>query len=167
MSLYASIANGLQVRHITCSQPYQSKPVTIRQHALASALEDAAESRSPSPEPLTHVQEQKKLREETIAAFHTSVDVKDEDGEDEEDLLVLREKTKDEIEKEEEEYRAYLQREVGEDLAELITVEGEETAKVEGEDAQEEEPKRKKRKKEKKSQLNKSKQDDDQEFLLK
>ena len=141
----------------------QSKPLTIRQHALASALQDATGSRSPSPEPLTHVQEQSKLREETIAAFHTAVD---EDG-DEDDLLVLREKTKDELEKEEEEYRAYLQREVGEDLSGLITVETEGTELgADAADAQEGSPK-KKRKKEKKEKPGKSKQDEDQEFLMK
>ncbi|KAI0740658.1 KRI1-like family C-terminal-domain-containing protein [Earliella scabrosa] len=140
----------------------KSKPLTIRQHALASALEDATGSRSPSPKPLTHVQEQSKLREETIAAFHTAVD---EDG-DEDDLLVLREKTKDELEKEEEEYRAYLQREVGEDLSGLITVETEGTELgADAADAQEGSPK-KKRKKEKKEKPGKSKQDEDQEFLM-
>lgn len=135
----------------------------MRQHALASALEEAAGSRTPSPEPLTHVEEQSKLRDETIAAFHTAVDGKTSDEED--DLLVLREKTKDEIEREEEEYRAYLQREVGEDLSGLITVEAE---SGEGAAQAEEGERPKKSKKEKKSaKSGKSKQDDDQEFLLK
>ncbi|KAH9925911.1 Krr1-domain-containing protein [Epithele typhae] len=96
----------------------KSKPLTFRQAALDSALRG---SRSPTPEPapLTHVQEQARLRKDTIAAFHGAVD-----DEDEEELLVPREKTKDETEREEEEYRAFLQREVGEDLSGLITVEG-------------------------------------------
>ena len=76
-------------------------------------------SRSPSPEPLTYVQEQSALRKEAIEAFHSATkgqdEAIDEDGSDD-DLLVLREKTKDEIQKEEEEYRDFLQREVGEDL---------------------------------------------------
>ncbi|KIM31167.1 hypothetical protein M408DRAFT_65240 [Serendipita vermifera MAFF 305830] len=44
---------------------------------------------------------------------------------DEDELLVAREKTKDEIEREEEEYREFLEREVGQiaDIKELITVE--------------------------------------------
>ncbi|KAI0748330.1 KRI1-like family C-terminal-domain-containing protein [Daedaleopsis nitida] len=147
---------------LTRAQKDKSKPITIRQHALASALEDAAGSRSPSPEPLTHAQEQSKLREETIAAFHASVGVKDEEEDDE--LLVLREKTKDEIEREEEEYRAYLQREVGEDLSGLITVEHDAAAVVDvPEDVT---MKSKKSKKDKKAKLGKSKQEEDQEFLM-
>ncbi|RPD57542.1 Krr1-domain-containing protein [Lentinus tigrinus ALCF2SS1-7] len=144
----------------------KSKPLTMRQHALASALEEASGSRTPSPEPLTHVEEQSKLRDETIAAFHTAVG--DEAGDEaEDDFLVLREKTKDEIEKEDEEYRAYLQREVGEDLSELITIEREA-----GEGAQQpeepegEKPKKKSKKEKKKAKSGKSKQDEDQEFLM-
>ncbi|RDX56693.1 Krr1-domain-containing protein [Lentinus brumalis] len=142
----------------------KSKPLTIRQHALASALEEASGTRTPSPEPLTHVEEQSKLRDETIAAFHTALDG-EERSDEEDDLLVLREKTKDEIEKEEEEYRAYLQREVGEDLSELITIEAD--SGVGAVPAEEEERPKKKGKKEKKtSKSGKSKQDEDQEFLL-
>ena len=144
----------------------QSKPLTIRQHALASAIKDATGSRSPSPEPLTHVEEQQKLREETIAAFHAAADgVGDED-----DLLVPREKTKDEIEREEEEYRAFLEREVGQDLAEIITVdEGQGEASSAGVKEEEEkaESKKKKKGKKEKEKSGKTKQDDDQEFLMK
>ncbi|KAI0764323.1 KRI1-like family C-terminal-domain-containing protein [Trametes elegans] len=143
----------------------KSKPLTIRQHALASALEESG-SRSPSPQPLTHTEEQEKLRKETIAAFHTSVDAKDEAEED--DFLIPREKTKDEIEREEEEYRAFLEREVGEDLTGLVAVEGDETGVLnsadEEDDAEHKKQKRKKEKKEKKSA--KSKVEEDQEFLL-
>ena len=79
-------------------------------------------------------------------------------------MLVLREKTKDEIEKEEEEYRAYLQREVGGDLADIITVDAESDPQPE-----EDERPKKKSKKEKKEKATgkKTKQDDDQEFLMK
>ena len=78
-------------------------------------------SRSPSPVVAlpTHVEEQKALRDETIRAFTQAADA------EEDDFLIPREKTKDELELEEEEYRAFLQREVGEDLSALITVEGE------------------------------------------
>ncbi|KAG6897712.1 hypothetical protein C0992_011922 [Termitomyces sp. T32_za158] len=92
----------------------KSKPVTIRQMALESALDHDA--RSPSPEPLTHVVEQRNLRNETIAAFHDAI------GDQDEDFLVLREKTKDEQELEEEEYREFLEREVGGDLRELVDI---------------------------------------------
>lgn len=142
--------------------------MTIRQHALASALEDVSGSRSPSPEPLTYVQEQERLREDTIAAFKAAV----EDGDDDNDFLVPREKTKDEIEREEEEYRAFLEREVGPDLAEIITVEdgaAEADGVVDGGEDGEELKKKKKSKKGKatKVQSGKSKQDEDQEFLMK
>src|ERR1700735_5494596 len=78
-------------------------------------------SRTPSPEveqPLTHVEEQEILRIETIAAFHGAVDNQPED-----DFLIPREKTQDEREREEEEYRAFLEREVG-DLREVVSVDG-------------------------------------------
>ncbi|KAI0359278.1 Krr1-domain-containing protein [Trametes cingulata] len=148
------------------SEKDKSKPLTIRQHALASALEDAR-SRSPSPQPLTHMEEQQELRQETIAAFHTAVDAKD-DVEEEDDFLIPREKTKDEIEREEEEYRAFLQREVGEDLTGLVTVDGDTAGVLDGADeAEDAGPAKKKSKKEKKEKKPaKSKQEEDQEFLM-
>ncbi|KAI1786629.1 Krr1-domain-containing protein [Ganoderma leucocontextum] len=147
----------------------KSKPLTLRQHALASAFEDPSGSRSPSPEPLTYVQEQTQLREDTIAAFKAAVNGEDEDD----DFLVPREKTKDEVEGEEEEYRAFLEREVGQGLAGIITVEvGAGIADGVGGEADEgEEPKKKKKSKkdkETKAKSGKSKQDQDQdqEFLM-
>ena len=139
----------------------------MRQHALASALEDA-QSRSPSPQPLTHMEEQEELRKETISAFHTAV--KPQDDVEEDDFLVPREKTKDEIEQEEEEYRAFLQREVGEDLTGLVTVDPDSAGILDG--ADEEEPvggKKKKAKQEKQKEKKpaKNKQEEDQEFLMK
>ncbi|KAI0628411.1 KRI1-like family C-terminal-domain-containing protein [Trametes polyzona] len=144
----------------------KSKPLTIRQHALASALEDAA-SRSPSPQPLTHIEEQQALRSETIAAFHTAVEAKAE-VEEEDDFLVPREKTKDEIEREEEEYRAFLQREVGEDLTGLVTVDADTVGILDGADEGDDSSSKKKAKKEKRQEKKpaKSKQEEDQEFLM-
>jgi protein KRI1 len=123
------------------------------------------------------------LRNETISAFHTAV----LDG-DEEDLLVPREKTKDEMEREEEDYKEWLQREVGEDLRELVTVEprlvGEESEiaddfKEEEKDGGEAvETKKKKKKKDKNNKAAEgnadqilqtkamSKEEADQQFLL-
>ncbi|KAN0081344.1 KRI1-like family C-terminal domain containing protein [Tylopilus felleus] len=99
----------------------KSKPLTIREAALADALADAdSHSRSPSPRPLTHTEEQALLRSETRAAFHSAVD-SDAQGE-EDDLLIARSRTRDEIELEEEEYKAFLEREVGEDLHNFVTV---------------------------------------------
>ncbi|KAK0502995.1 KRI1-like family C-terminal-domain-containing protein [Armillaria luteobubalina] len=134
----------------------QSKPVTLRQVVLESTLNPT--SRSPSPE-LTHVEAQHELRKETIAAFH-----EDEADRDDDDLLVPREKTKDEREEEEEEYRDFLQREVGGDLKELV-------AFHDSEDVIKQEPEQggvptKSRKKSKGVASNKSKEDENQEFLM-
>ncbi|EKM53575.1 uncharacterized protein PHACADRAFT_186206 [Phanerochaete carnosa HHB-10118-sp] len=138
----------------------KSKPLTIKQQNLEAALRP--DSRSPSPEPMTHVKEQKALRSETIAAFHTAV--KDADSED--DLLVPREKTKDELEREEEEYQEYLKREVGTDLKELITLDEEMSAFI-ADVEMEESKESKKAKKEKKVKKEKSvKREEDQEFLM-
>ncbi|GLB37339.1 putative KRI1-like family protein [Lyophyllum shimeji] len=150
----------------------KSKPVTIRQVALQSALDP--ESRSPSPEPLPHVEEQRVLRDETIAAFHNAVEG-DADGDD---LLIPREKTRDEQELEEEEYRAFLEREVG-DLQGLVTADVEkvdadaEVAEASqvvdgGAGKQGKEKKKKARDGEasKETVSSKSRQEADQEFLM-
>lgn len=104
--------------------------LTIKQHAISSILQPT--SRSPSPEILTHAQEQEKLRSETISAFHHGVDEND-DG-----MFELREKTKDDIEREEEEYQEYLKKEVGEDIRDLINIDDGITAKKVREQADEE-----------------------------
>jgi hypothetical protein len=117
-------------------------------------------SRSPSPEPLTHVQEQATLRKETISAFHTATTG---NNDDEDDLLVPREKTKDEQDREEEEYRAFLEHEVG-DLKDIIAIEP-----YEGEGEAEEGQKKKKKVQKVDGTISKrkSKEDKDQEFLMK
>ncbi|KAG6331753.1 hypothetical protein ID866_7334 [Astraeus odoratus] len=157
----------------------KSKLLTIRQAVLSAALQDGqAPSRSPSPPPLTHVDEQNLLQSETRAAFHGAIDLLNIDAEDDEDLLIPRSRTRDEAELEEEEYKTFLEREVGEDLQELITVD----QSVAREDAAEEDD-RKERKKSKKERKNdkviskdagatvtnskmKSKEDEDHEFLM-
>jgi protein KRI1 len=125
----------------------------MRQVVLDSVLNKT--SRSPSPNIIPHIEEQRALRNETITTFHQAVD-----GDD--DLLVLREKTKDETEREEEEYREFLQREVGEDLADLVTVEKDLAGSREKNEAG---AKRKKKKPE--ADKKNSKEDADQEFLVK
>ena len=98
----------------------------MRQHMLNSQLNPTSRSPSPDPDQLpTHVEEQIKLRKETISAFHTAVGgggADEEDGDEDDGFLVPREKTKDELEQEEEEYREFLAREVGEDIGGLVTV---------------------------------------------
>lgn len=119
-------------------------------------------SRSPSPDHAlpTHVENQEAIRTETISAFQHAVEEHDE-----EDFLVLREKTKDELEREEEEYREFLKREVGENINGLITVENNLT--VAPEDAEGEQD-RKTLKQGSKSVRTKGKgrQETDQEFLV-
>jgi len=117
------------------------------------------------------------LRKETIAAFHGAVvegrtrtreesgEEKDDNGDGDDDFLVPREKTKDELLKEEEEYRAFLEREVGEDLAGLITVEG---SVLDGVAVEEAEPKGKKKKRKKEQgKIDSNKEQKDHEFLMK
>ncbi|KAG8742935.1 hypothetical protein FRC10_000723 [Ceratobasidium sp. 414] len=96
-----------------------SKPLTIKQQNLAALLESSSRPTSPTPAPLTHAQEQEALRDETISAFHNAVQEED----DEDGLLTLREGVRDEAELREEEYKDFLQREVGEDLSGLMWVE--------------------------------------------
>jgi len=108
----------------------------------------------------THTEEQRQLLEETRAAFHTAVD-DDDDG-----LLIPREKTKDEIELEEEEYRDYLKREVGEDLEGLIVVGNSGGNEKSEDDTVKEKESKKKKKKSTKATEAKGK-DTDQEFLMK
>ncbi len=100
----------------------EDKPLTLLEQRLTPALDAPTSSRSaspsaPSPLPPTHAEEQAALRAETIAEFHTSTAADDIDGEvakqEEGSLFTLREKTRDEVEREEAEYRAYLEREVG------------------------------------------------------
>ena len=120
---------------------------------------NTTKSRSPSPRPLTHEEEQRALRDETIAAFHHSVDNQNDDADD---LLVLREKTKDELEQEEEEYRTFLEREVGTNLADLVTVDSSTWQEVQtGKEKKSEGTKRDTRK------LVKLKEEENQEFLMK
>ena len=149
---------------------FQSRPLLLRQHKIKSALEgnssDDDDDTDAKAEPLTHTAEQAALRKETISAFHGAVDTKSEDEED--DLLVPREKTKDELEHEEEEYREFLEREVGEDIGALVALEGEDVLEREGDmgvSSEEVPEERKKSKKSKKSQ--KRKQESDHEFLMK
>lgn len=155
----------------------QSKPLTIKRQNMESLLGNGSSPRaSPEPTPLTHVEEQIALRDETISAFHKAVS-DNEDTDDEDNgggLLTLRGKTKDELEREEEDYRAYLEREVGsvKDLVQLIDFPENAT----DDDAQTEAnaretgpsdapPKAKKKRKSKRPQGQKT--ETDQEFLMK
>jgi len=135
-------------------------------------------SRSPSPEnddppPATYVEEQESLRKATIAAFHGAI----REGEGD-DFLIAREKTKDELEMEAEEYRAFLEREVG-DLKNLVSIDDDSELHkdvVNGDEGDVVEKVDKKGKKKKKKmdgsessgmKQKKSKAEKDQEFLLK
>lgn len=83
-------------------------------------------------------------------------------------MLVPREKTKDELEHEEEEYREYLRHAVGQDLEGLILVENSEIgAEAEKFEEGASEKKKSKTKKKGKEAKGMSKQEADQEFLMK
>ena len=77
---------------------------------------------------------------------------------DVEDLLVPRSRVRDEIELEEEEYESFLEREVGEELHQLVTVDGA-PADTAGENKQ--------KKKATKETSRKKGQNEDHEFLIK
>jgi protein KRI1 len=140
----------------------------LRQVALEAQLNP---SRSPSPEPFTHIQEQAALRKETISAFNNAAG-----GDGDDDLLVLREKTNDEQEQEEAQYRAFLEREVG-DLKDIIGVDEDYTKMSDEQSNGGTESHGKKRDKKKDGELNsaetltkkkrKLKEEEDQEFLMK
>ncbi|THH07868.1 hypothetical protein EW145_g3091 [Phellinidium pouzarii] len=156
----------------TQKDKHKSKPLLMRQHVLNSTIKSTSRSPSPSPAEPTHAQEQAELRKETISAFHSAL-AGDGTAEDEDDILIPREKTKDEIEREQEEYREFLTREVGEDISGLVTVEegGNVKMNVEDEDGDEgtedvAEESEKKKKKKKKTKGKKTKEEADHEFLM-
>ncbi|KAH9072780.1 Krr1-domain-containing protein [Lactarius deliciosus] len=151
----------------------EDKPLTLPELRLAAALDAASSlssSRSASPQLPTHTEEQAALRAETIAAFHVGTAADGEIAEREEGgLFTLREKARDEVEREEAEYRAYLEREVG-PLEKILDL-GEE-GKTDDEVRQEEDAhpvgadtgKKKRRKKGRKSA--EERKETDQEFLI-
>ncbi|KIJ51364.1 hypothetical protein M422DRAFT_244542 [Sphaerobolus stellatus SS14] len=143
------------------SQKDNAKPVTIKQQILASMLESTSRSPSPEPKIRTHIEEQEALRFETINVFHNAIETEDEDD----NILVPREKTKDDIEREEEEYQDFLRREVGEDIKGLISVE-KNTTIVDEDKNEEGKGKPKKKKKKSKKDKEKPREEDDQEFLM-
>ncbi|EUC62503.1 Kri1 family protein, partial [Rhizoctonia solani AG-3 Rhs1AP] len=141
----------------------KSKPLTIKQQNLAALLESDSTPQSPTskPVPLTHAQEQAVLRDETISAFHNAVREDDVD-----DLLTLREGIKDEAEQREEEYREFLQREVGEDISRLLWVEeGGVKVKEDPKPPMDEQTVQKEQKK-KKGKRKERKEETDEEFLM-
>ncbi|CAE7135950.1 unnamed protein product [Rhizoctonia solani] len=141
----------------------KTKPLTIKQQNLAALLESGSRAQSPTsgPAPLTHAQEQAALRDETISAFHNAVQ---EDGAD--DLLTLREGVIDDAEQRDEEYREFLQREVGEDISQLLWVEeGGVKVKEDPEPVTDERASSKEGKK-KKGKRKERKQETDEEFLM-
>ncbi|CEL56581.1 Protein kri1 OS=Schizosaccharomyces pombe (strain 972 / ATCC 24843) GN=kri1 PE=1 SV=1 [Rhizoctonia solani AG-1 IB] len=156
-------AKQTQGKGLTRTRPAKdkSKPLTIKQQNLAALLESGSRPTSPTSGPTlpTHAQEQAALRDETISAFHNAVQ---EDGAD--DLLTLREGVKDETEQRDEEYRDFLQREVGEDISQLLWVEDG------GVKVKEEDPKpatsKKEEGKKKKAKRKERKQETDEEFLM-
>jgi len=158
--------------------------MTIRRVALESALH--AGSRSPSPAlsatsgPVPHAEAQRQLRAETIAAFHGAVSGEhksdeqesdqDVDGGEDGDLLVMREKTRDEIQQEEQEYRTFLQREVGDDLETLLVGDERLAESTKGESEKEKAAsgrKKKKHRDQEKDKMEGELGDADQQFLMK
>ena len=88
-------------------------------------------------------------------------------------MLIPREKTKDELQREEEDYHEFLRREVGEDLHQLIEVDQdvigihENVLNGEGEGEGKKKKKKKDKGKEEVKGQSKTKEKEDQEFLMK
>lgn len=143
------------------------------------------DSDSSAPRPLTHIEEQARLRAETISAFHADpsqkADAEEDEDEEEGGLFTLREKTQDEVRREEEEYRKYLERELREGGVEglevlkgLVDVEDVERGVKREQNEEGERKKKKKGKKERQEEKTKDgkesrkgKEENDQEFLMK
>jgi protein KRI1 len=155
-----------------------SKPLTIKKHLLNSLLDPNGEE-DDIPQQPTYVQEQAALRSEMVEAFRTAV--ADEDEEDD-GLLVLREKAQHE--EEGEEYGDFLQKEAGEEIKRFLGGIGERSdepgANDESVHGEEESGKKKKKKKKKKDKeakeggessrdgkARKGKEEEDQDFLMK
>ncbi|THH18677.1 hypothetical protein EW146_g2348 [Bondarzewia mesenterica] len=157
-----------KVGTITIFSFVHSKPLTLSAHRLATVLASShSVSPEPSDRPLTHVEEQSQLRAEAIAAFHGSEPKGNDEDDEEGGLFTLREKTQDEIAQEEEEYRKYLEREVG-DLKGLVEVEKVEVEVEAGHENTDDKADKKKKKKngDAEEKEKKSREDQDQEFLL-
>ncbi|EIW80545.1 Krr1-domain-containing protein [Coniophora puteana RWD-64-598 SS2] len=164
----------------------KTKPITVRQAALESRLlsrsPSPSGSRRPADDPsLTHTEEQRRLRAETLAAFHDGIangkdsdGGSDSDGDDEDNFLIPREKTQDELEREEQEYRAFLETHVGDELEDLVLggeaeTGGQDEDAVDGEGERGGKKEKKKRKKKEKlgaGEKKKSKEEADQAFLV-
>lgn len=147
----------------------KSKPLTLKKHLLNAILEPNEEPQQP-----TYVEEQAALRSEMVQAFKEAAD------EDEEDLLVPRER---DGEGGTEEYAEFLEREAGEEIKRVLANGGYGSAE---EDIAEEESKKEKKKKKKKEHADgddadkdaespkrkkgkgtESKEKEDQDFLMK
>ena len=148
----------------------KEKPITFKAHTLHPSLH-LPSSRSPSPplEPETHVESQKKLREETIAAFHQPG--QNEEEEDDE-LFVVRE---DNEQAEEGDYKEFLEKSVKggvDEIRELIIGDSGGGGGIEHSppsDPDDDESSVKKKSKKKRKDKGKEKRNDnaDQDFLLK
>lgn len=92
-----------------------TKPVLLKDYQRSRFLADPTDSLpdQPSAEGFfrTFAQEESDLKAEVTRAFHADASGSDDDAED--DLLVPRAKTKDEREKEDEEYARFLKANVG------------------------------------------------------
>lgn len=137
--------------------------MTYKAQLAANLLGKPSDEQGPSVP--TYAEEQEALRRETISAFHGAIDG---DEGDDDGLLVLRREFKDDVDEDDEEYRAYVQKEVG-DIKQLLWVDEEARAAVRPDDEDEEgqqviaESSKKKEKRKKK----KNPEDEAEQFLAK
>jgi protein KRI1 len=134
----------------------KDKPVRLQDYQRAALLRgDHVNGDHDSPKQLTHAQESEALRAEVTTAFHLAAEgTGDDQGEQgEDDFLVPRGKSNQELEDEDDEYRRFLVESVGEkEIEEALRI-----ARVVGEGGSTGEKKAKKSKK--------SKEEEDERFL--
>ncbi|KAG9017244.1 hypothetical protein FRB90_001262 [Tulasnella sp. 427] len=134
------------------------KPLTYKAQLAATLLGKPSEEQAPS-EP-TYAQEQEALRQETISAFHGAVE-----GDEDEGLLILRKEIKDDVAEDDEEYRDYVRKEVG-DIKQLLWVDEQAWAAVRPDDEDEDmEPTVAESSKKKEKRKKKKPQDEAEQFL--
>jgi protein KRI1 len=135
----------------------KEKPILLRDYqrrAFLNGTLDGDDDEAKKPKVRTHDEETEDLRAEVTAAFHAAADgdTGEEGGEDD-GFLVQREKTVQEIDDEDEEYRRFLIESVGEkEIDEALRI-----ARVVGEGGSTGETKSKKHKK--------SEKNEDEDFL--
>lgn len=90
-----------------------TKPILLKDYQRSRLIADPTDSLPDSSFQPTFADEERQLKRDTTRAFHLSNNTNDDEEDDDEDLLQPRAKTKDEREKEDEEYNKFVKANVG------------------------------------------------------